>query len=196
MLQKFLYAGILVLCLCSCTTVPVDIDYDETIVFSSLHNFSWAADTPPKSNNAKIDSDTLLHDRVHNEIENWLLAHGYAKTEPNRADFLMSYRIMLENRTDVSTYSGYYGYPMGWGWGYYGRPYWGMSYAYPMQSSYDYQVATLIIDMLHPKTQKLMWRGSVSYEVDESNTPQKKRAKIAWAVGHILQKYPPQKSAQ
>lgn len=196
MLNKFFYWGMLVLLLSSCTTVPVDIDYDESVAFSSLHNFAWAPDTPPKTNNPKIDSDTLLHDRLHGEIENWFFAHGYAKTPPNYAHFLVTYRVLLENRTAISSYSGYYGYPMGWGWGYYGRPYWGMSYAYPMQYSYDYQLATLVIDLLNPNTRKLMWRGSVSYEVEESPSPQEKREKTVWAVRQILQKYPPQKPAQ
>jgi hypothetical protein len=196
MLKQFFYTGMLVLFLSSCTTVPVDIDYDESVAFAALRNFSWAPGPPPKSNNPKIETDTLSHDRLHGEIETWLVGHGYAKTEPGRADFLVTYRVVLENRTETSAYSGYYGYPMSWGWGYYGRPYWGLGYAYPLQSSYDYQLATLIIDMQDPKTQKLMWRGAVSYETQETTSPQKKRQKIAWAVGTILQKFPPGKQAQ
>lgn len=198
MLKNFLYTGTLVLLLCSCVSVPVDIDYDESVIFSALHNFSWAPGVPPKSNNQKVDSDTLLHDRVHGEIENWLTGQGYGKTEPKRADFLVTYRIMVEYRTAISTYGsyGYYGYPFRWGGGYYGRPYWDLTFAYPPPYSYDYQQATLIIDLLHPKTLKLIWRGSTSYEVDESISPQKKRQKIAWAVNHILQKFPPGKQAR
>ncbi|MGR8933023.1 MAG: DUF4136 domain-containing protein [Gammaproteobacteria bacterium] len=193
---KIFYTVMPALFLSSCTTVPVNIDYDDSVAFATLHNFSWAPNTPPKSNNPNIDSDTLLHDRIHNEVENWLWGHGYAKTEQNRADFLVTYRIMLEYHTDLSTYGGYYGYPFGWGWGYYGRPYWGLSYAYPMAYSYDYQVATITIDMLNPKTHKLIWRGSTGYEVEDTTSPLKKREKIAWAVNHILEKFPPGKQAQ
>jgi hypothetical protein len=190
---KAILMGFTALFLYSCTTVPVDIDYDETVVFAKLRNFAWAPDTPPKSNNAKIDSDTLLHDRLHSEIETRLASHGYAKTGPSRADFLVTYRVILENRTATTASGGYYGYPMGWGWGYYGSPYWGLGYTYPPQYTFEYHLATLIIDMLEPKTHKLIWRGAVSYDAQETVSPQQKRQKIAWAVDYILQNFPPQK---
>jgi hypothetical protein len=195
MLKTF-FIGLTALFLFSCAAVPVDIDYDETVVFTKLHHFAWAGDAPPKSNNEKIDSDTLLHDRLHGEIEAWLARHGYAKTAPGRADFLATYRVLLETRSGTVTSGGYYGYPLGWGGGYYGRPYGGMNYAYPSQYSYDYRQATLIIDMLDPKTRKLMWRGAVNYDAQETLSPEQKREKIAWAVRYILQNFPPQKPAR
>lgn len=179
-----LFAALLV----ACARVPVDVDYDETVVFSGLHNYAWAPEPLPKSNNAKIDSDTLLHDRLHTELDHWLAARGYSKTAPERADFWLSYTMLLNDKTEIAAYGNYYG-----GWGYYRRPYWGMAYAYPNQYVYQYSEATLIVDMLDPKTRKLIWRGSIAYEVVESTSPEQKRNKIAWAVTHILQNFPPQK---
>jgi hypothetical protein len=42
----------------------------------------------------------------------------------------------------------------------------------------------------------LIWRGSIAYELRESISPEKKRQKTAWAVAHVLEKFPPQTPRQ
>lgn len=177
----------LLLLLNGCSTMQVNVDYDQTVTFDNLQSYAWVPGTPEKSNNPKLDSDTLLHDRIQGAINSWLSVHGYQQKPLQQADFLVAYRVIVEDKTSVTVLNDYYGYPMGWRYGYY-RPY-GTQRTYV----YDYQQGTIIIDIVDPKTRKLMRRGSASDEVREKTTPEKRQQKITEAVDAILKNFPPGK---
>ncbi len=173
----------------SCSTMTIDVDYNESISFTGLKNFDWVPGTPVKSNNPKVDSNTLLHDRIRQEIISWLLAHGYTHNKDQKADFLVAYQLIVEDKTKITVINDYYDYPIGWGYYGYGRPYGygGRS----RQHAYEYKEGALIIDIVNPETKKLMWRGSATDEVSASSKPDKKNKQIKEAVDRILSEFPP-----
>ena len=185
MINKFVAVLLSSFFLSSCSTIMVDVDYDDSLSFKNLHRYSWVPGTPTKSNNPQLDSDTILHDRIRGSINSWLSGHGYEKTDLEQADFLVAYFVSVKDQTKVTVLNDYYGYPSGWGYGYY-RPY-GSSRSYV----YEYQQGAIIIDIIDPKTRKLMWRGSATDEVNESETPEKRDQVINEAVDKILEKFPP-----
>lgn len=178
----------LLLLFSGCSTLQVNVDYDQAATFDNLRSYAWVPGTPEKSNNPELDSNTLLHDRIQGAINSWFSNHGYEKKPLQQADFLIAYRVIVEDKTSVTVLNDYYGYPMGWHYGYY-RPY-GAQRTYV----YYYQQGSIIIDIVDPKTRKLMWRGSATDDVlRESATPEKRQQRITEAVNAILKNFPPEK---
>lgn len=189
MQKKYLYSLVpIIMMLSSCSTMTIDVDYNDSLSFTGLKNFDWVPGTPLKSNNPKVDSNTLLHDRIRQEITSWMLSHGYTKNKDEKVDFLIAYQLIVEDKTKITVINDYYDYPMGWGYGY-RRPY-GYS-GRSRQHAYEYKEGALIIDMVNPDTKKLMWRGSATDEVSASAKPDKKNKQIKEAVDRILQEFPP-----
>ena len=56
----------------------------------------------------------------------------------------------------------------------------------------EYEVGTLIIDLVDNKTDKLVWRGSVADTIREKNTPQERVDAINNAISQVMLAYPPQ----
>lgn len=171
----------------SCAQRNIIVDYDPGASFANLKTYNWVPGTPKKTGNIKLDSNSLMHSRIKTGIDNWLNSHGYKKQQ--QTDFLVTYYMMIEKKTEILVINDYYGYPGDWGYGYYG--YHGYSGGYVRQYVNEYDYGTLIIDIVNSKTQKLMWRGTVGGHVYESERPEKKIARITKAVDRILRNFPP-----
>jgi hypothetical protein len=184
--NKFFCFIPLIFLLSSCSTLVVHEDYDASRSFTNLKTYAWVPDTPAKTNNPQLDSDTLVQGRIHGEIENWLNSHGYKQGVIADVDFLVAYQLVVEDKTQIRVINDYYDYPRGWRYGY-GGYYGGGSRAY----TYEYKQGTLVIDFVDPKTKKLMWRGTGTDEVMASASPEEKRKQIKKAVDKILGQFPP-----
>lgn len=172
--------------LASCSTLEVKMDYDNNVSFTGLHSYSWLPGRPLKSGDPKLDSNDLMHRRIRASIDGWLKNHGYAKQPREQADFLVSYYIVIEQKTRITVLNDYYGYPRGWGrYDYYDYPYRNQTYAY------EYEEGTMIIDIVNNKTKKLMWRGTAVDEVKDLKTPEEKQARITEVVDSIMAGFPP-----
>ncbi len=183
---RFVSIVVGVLVLYSCAARNIAIDYDPEASFENLKTYNWVPGTPVKTGNVKLDSDSLLHGRIKSQIENWLDSHGYKKADVKHADFLVTYYVTVEKKTEILSINDYYGYPGDWGYGYYGY-----SGVYNRFYAYEYDYGTLIIDIVNSKTRKLMWRGSIGQQVFDRESPEKKIARIAKAVDAVLRKFPP-----
>ncbi len=194
--MKILLVTINLLVLSACSSIPVSVDYDKQVNFSRLARYAWAQDTLPRSGNVIIDSDTLLHDRIHKQLDQWLLTHGYIKTPADKADFLVRYNTLIKNKTGQLISYPYTGYYSGF-WPYYGyNSYYLSGYACaipPQVTTYDYQQLTLVIDFLNPDNKKIIWRGMVSNNINNLRTLKDKDQLIIRDIDSILSHFPPDK---
>ena len=184
---NFLTLLVCVVFLNACSTMKISVDYDNEASFANLKTFNWLPGMPLSSGDPKVDSNNLMHERIRSEIETWLTSNDHKKTVREQADFLVSYYVVIEQKTRITVLNDYYGYPRGWR--YYD------SYDYPYSNRtyvYEYEQGTLIIDIINNKTHELMWRGTAEDEVSDLKTPEEKKARIAEVVKNILQKFPPQ----
>lgn len=191
-MQRLILVPLLLVILSSCATVRVDVDYDTSADFSRLSRYAWMEDKPPVSGNALLDSNTLMHDRIRNGIDQWLKDRGYQKSDNKEADFFVLYRMVLENKTRVTVMNPYYDYPYSWRFGYRRAFYSSFAWSYyPEERIYEYQRGTLVIDIVDAKSKKLLWRG-MSYEDVSPNTTQKKKQRyVDRAIKSILSRFPP-----
>ncbi len=190
-MKTFKFIGLLmsVLLLFACSPMQITTDYDDSVLFADLKTYNWLPGRPLSTGNPVIDTNSLLHKRIKNEINRWFQSHGYKLEPKDKSDFLVSYYVVTEQKTQISVLNDYYGYPRGWGYygGYYDYPGPGGSRTYV----YEYEEGTLIIDIVNTKTHQLMWRGTAEGEVEELKTPEEKKARIAKVVQSILKKFPP-----
>ena len=162
---------------------------------SSYRTFGWA---PIRKNPNKQwrPLDEIGNGKLQEAAKQALLTKGLALNQQN-PDLLVSYATVTGRGTKTEYYSPYYygGYP-GFGFGYYGwyRPfyygYYGFGgpfgggyggYGYPQKV--HYKEGTVIIDLIDPKTNTIVWRG---YGVGELHNPKQTMKDLPKVVDGII----------
>ena len=102
-----------------------------------------------------------------------LAAKGYSVSESN-PDFLIAYHGNVQSKVDVTNWG--YRYP---GW-------------YGGVEVYQYDEGTLIVDFVDSTSKDLIYRGTLTAEMDRRSTDFERRQKrINEAVDKILKRFPP-----
>lgn len=183
--HKVMLCG-LVMCLASCAASRVHTDADPEANLSRYKTFRFT-DTDDQEGSNPLYHSSLLEDAIHREIALALTRRGIIE-DRRGPGLLVAYHTYTEKKqSSINNY-----YPMmygGWAWRMYP---WGFA-PYPFgywngyTRVYEYTEGTLIIDMIDAKTEKLIWRGSIS---DAINGPSDVTRKAIKAVHVIFQKFP------
>ncbi|RLA25083.1 MAG: DUF4136 domain-containing protein [Gammaproteobacteria bacterium] len=195
-MKKYLFIITLAI-ISGCSSLSVTTDYDEKIDFSNFKTYYWHADNDHNAASVKY-LDHIVDQRIRSAIDSQLLSQGYTKvsTETKHVDFLVNYSIVVDDRVDIRTYNNYNGMYPGYsyraGYGYYGGGY-GVAYSTGSETQVThYKQGTLIIDIVSPQTDKLIWRGSADGRLPKG-TDRKERDELAQEyVSSILSKFPPE----
>jgi hypothetical protein len=171
-----------------CSTISVTTDYNPNFNFSDLKSYAWLDNGQATSDDARINNDQVAG-RVRKAVEKNLAARGYVKTEGDSADFMVSWFGAIDKKMQVETIDHFYS-PYGYG-PLYRDPSLGSSARAP--SAYEYEVGTLIIDILDPVEHKLIWRGSGNDRIREQKNPEDMGKGINGAVAAIMKDFPPAK---
>ena len=170
--------SLLAVAVVNCSSVRVQTDFDPGTNFSALRAYAWLADKQPPTGDPQIDN-ALLDARIRRAIDTQLVADGHEKTEPATADFLVGYHVAVDSKVDVDTIYRSYG-RAGWGGG---------GSAETIVRQYD--EGTLLIDLLHPQSGSLLWRGTATTRLREKQTPEARDKYVNEIVAEIFKKYPP-----
>ena len=173
----------------ACASVRVETDHDSSVDFTKMKTFEWI--DPPLREDASGQGDpfthnTLIDKRVREDVESWLVAHGYrAATEDESPDFLLRYQLEFRESGGGSpvTVSGGFGggYGSGGGFGGMGT---GVGYSPPGNR----QEGTLFIEVIDPDQQQIQWRGwGTAAARDNKIAPER----LHEMVGAILERFPP-----
>jgi hypothetical protein len=115
-----------------------------------------------------------------------LQLQGYRVAHASVADMLVGYHISLDKKLSVSTVNNHYGYGYR-RWGGWSTPY----YATPRTVVREYEMGTLIIDLVDRRQNELVWRGSGESRLSKQPTPEKTDERVTVVVRSILAKFPP-----
>ena len=178
-----------------CSSLTLSTDYDDKIDFSNFKTYRWHVDNEHNEASLKY-LDPIMYQRIRSTIDQQLQLQNFTKTSDGPVDFWVNYSIVVDDRVDVRTYNNYNGmYP---GYGYYGRGYGyygggvGVAYSTGSQTQVThYKQGTLIIDIINPKTDKLMWRGSADGRLPKASDREKSDALAKKYVAKILSDFPP-----
>ena len=167
-------AAITVIAGFGCSTISVNSDYDRSVNFEGLRTYDWLPESQEKQHSPQVEN-TLVKSRVRRAVERELDKKGYRKVS-EAPDFYLAYHTAVQKKVDVQTVPAA---------GRRGR--WGGAYT----DVYEYDEGTLILDIVSPGKQELMWRGTAKAVMDWKDDPDTKTEKINEAVGKILERFPP-----
>lgn len=157
----------------ACSTLKVERDYDTSFDMTQLHKFAIIEDE-------QEFKDTLTTNRIDGAITQELKLKNYSLAKRESADFLIYYHISVKNKTQVFTdYQRVGMYPY---------RYRGM--LVPTTHSYNYDEAQLIVDMIDPKDNNVIYRTSVKDELQTFDTPEEKTVYINKVIKSLLKDFP------
>ncbi len=169
-----------------CSTLSVNTDYNPAYDFSALKSYAWLNNGQISSSDARVNN-ALIVDRVRKAVEQTLATRGYVKTDSASADFIVSWLGAIDKKLQVDTIDHFYS-PYGYG-SLYRAPALGGSM--PTVRTYEYEVGTLIIDILDPDQHKLIWRGTGEDRLKGNKKPEEVTKGIDEAVAAIMKDFPP-----
>jgi Domain of unknown function (DUF4136) len=173
--------GLVVIAMAGCSGIRVSTDFDRSISFENFQRYAWLE--PPKVEGASPFADnSLLRKRLRTAVETHMAVRGFRLVEnPEDADFLVTYSVDLSDRIrdDGSVSVGVGGY----------RHY-GYGGLYTSGGIRNYQESTLIIDIVDPAAENLLWRGWAS-GVLGTRDRNRSDERIDAGVKRILDRFPP-----
>jgi hypothetical protein len=174
--MKTLYAVMSLILFQACShQISVYTDHDPDYNIKSLTTFDWAHKTNIEVNKNPLHYNELNDKRIKTSIVNQLTRRGYSYSE-GQPDFLIHYHIIVDDQSIVTTEP--YGYLYG--------PYW-----MRMRTNvYSYREGTLIIDLMDPKSNNLIWRGWAVAALNGPYTTGQTEELINRAVEKIFRNFP------
>lgn len=178
-MRQLLLIGLVIL-LAACKHTP-DLDYDQSANFANYKTFAWVENASLTKDNDDHQISSLMEMRVKAAVNQQLQSQGFTLVDNAAADMLVDYHASVDTRIEDDKLSVSYG--LGWG-------YWG--FGYQVRPTIDeYEVGTLVIDLIDSKTKQLIWRGAKESRLHAKQTPQQRTAKIRKTVSGLLQHFPP-----
>ncbi len=177
----------LFLILNGCSSIDVKQDYNAEYNFNTLKTYNWLDTNPNVSSDSRVNND-LIKDRMTTSVEAALKAKGYTKVDRAEASFLVTWLGAIDKKLQVQTIDHYYR-PYGYGSRGAYAPFTNSGSRKTIVSEYD--LGTILIDILDPKEHKLIWRGTGQGIVHSGRSPEQITKGINNAVQQILEQFPP-----
>jgi hypothetical protein len=171
--------------LIGCSTLRVSQDYDLKTNFSGLKTYGWQSETHKKTGDVRVDNP-LLHNRIRSAVDIFLSQKGYQKVAKETPDFYVDYAYTVRTKVETDDVSG----GVGFGIGTYGR-YGGFGVSTGGSVS-TYDEGILVIDIITPGNNELIWRGTGTRRISQHSDPEKTTMNVNEAVEKILAQFPPQ----
>ena len=189
---------------CSTGGVQVRTSVDPSANLAGLHTFyvltppAHSANAAPLSANDPMLDNSITNRALRGDLTQALESRGYAPAPRQAADFLVAYYAGTKQKLDT-TYWGptfdpgwryRYRGRRDWAWPYYGAPYYGIMnpWGYGNASVTSTTEGQVIVDLIDPRTNELLWRGQGIEPV--SNDPTKYASALQGVVNAIIAKFP------
>jgi hypothetical protein len=186
-MYRLLFSIICLWLVAGCATYTVNYDFDPEADFSRFKTYAW-------SPSERLGVGELTAKRLRIAVNGEMATKGFG-LDPENPDILVYMSAGKERRVDVEEWE--YGRnerdAVGGAW-YPGR--------YPFApdgrdrfevrrgvDTYEYEVGTLLIDVIDAHTNELIWRGTASGIVDPGKTAEQ----IQDVVARMLVNFPPPK---
>ena len=174
----------LLLSLSACSTLQVSTDYDPEVSFNNLNDYAWLPESTLPQKNPHIDNRDLDR-QIRASVVKALTSKGFQLKDSGRASFLIGYHVAIDQKTSINTVNRYYRREPEWspnswrGTTDLGR--------------HNFEQGTLILDIVNPSTNELLWRSNASAEIDPYANTKTRLQRIDTAVNKMLSEFPPNK---
>jgi len=132
------------LLLASCAPVRVSSYVGRDLDLRRYHTYAWAAPDTFSTGDPRLDNNAFFIERVHQAVDGHLRQKGFEKVGSGQPDFVVHYHARVEQRLDSKEFRA-------------GEPGCQGSDCRP----FVYDAGTLLIDLVDPRSNQLMWRGWV-----------------------------------
>ncbi|WP_018274252.1 DUF4136 domain-containing protein [Teredinibacter turnerae] len=165
----------------ACANRGISTDYQTDVAFDEYRSYALLPVDPSVYANPKVSEITIK--RIGTVLKKQL-SNRYSEVEPNSADFLVRYFLVLDERMKVESYNANFGiYRSGFAYGH--------AYSTPDLHNTYYQQGSIIVDILDTKSQEVVWRGSTEGKVKEGLSPEQREARVAAQLSDLLEHFPP-----
>ena len=179
------------LLIASCSNFTVDSDYTPETDFSAYKTYRWYSAKLRDPESLEFLGGDIFDRRVRTNIDSNLQAKGFILSAEGDVDFMVNYDVLTEDRQDIRTYNTYGGYAPGWGYrGGYG--YGGMGMGSVSTQVINYKQGQLIIDIIEPQEEVLVWRGTAEGRITQNESQEKREKGTREIIEKILANFPPQ----
>jgi hypothetical protein len=168
-------AALLAALLVGCAGAQVQSDWDPQADFSNLRTWDWFPRSRPPVLDPRLDSG-LLDARIRQAVEAELAAKGYKPRGGPGADFFVSHTVAIQQKISAHSIDDFYG-----------SPYRRTTRVYVD----EYEVGTLVIEVLDPRKRQVIWSGSYQARLSTASNPSQREERVRTAVRAILERFPP-----
>ena len=179
MLKNFALAT-LVLLLAACAKTP-DWDYDKSVQFANYKTYAWSPDADLTNNGREYQVNDLMEKRIRNAIKAQMSQQGFTLTDPASADLLVNYHASVDTKIESDSLHTSYG--ARWN-------YWGIGWQ-TQTTTREYEVGTLVVDMIDKASNQLVWRGAKEGRLRKNQTPDERTESINNTIAEMLANFPP-----
>jgi len=158
-------------------------DFDREMSFQGYRTFSWEMPDPLPTGDPRFDNNPFFQQRIRLAVDEEMVEHGIREVQEN-GDLRVHYHASVRNRVDVYRSDE----AMGYSGGDYGAD----------SRMVQYEEGTLIVDVVDPTRQSVVWRGWAQADVqDVLGDPDRMRVRIQKAVEKMFEHFPlPERSVQ
>jgi len=142
----------------------VETDHDKTVDFSNYRTYGWM--TPV----GEYGLTTITGRRIKSGVDTILVAKGFEELFEGEPDFLMRYKLSVEQ--EVKAYDNYFQWYGGGDW-----------------DVRTFDRGSLLLDVIDPKGQKFIWRGTASKLLDDQGAG----GTLEEILADMLSTFPPKK---
>lgn len=137
----------------ACAPVQVRSFTARNAPLTNYHTYRWAEDTSRATGDPRLDNNPFFERRLMTSADRELSAHGFELRPSGNTDLVLHFHASVSQRLDVSVVDRTLGACSGCG------------------SSSLYDAGTIMLDLVDPKTNTLVWRawseGSIDGLVDD-----------------------------
>ncbi|ATC95243.1 DUF4136 domain-containing protein [Pseudoalteromonas tunicata] len=178
--MKHIYVSLCLLMLTACAKTP-DWDYDKSANFSNVKSFAWLPNASLTKDTTHYQISPLMEQRVQKAVNATLTTQGLQQVAIEQADVLINYHASVDSKIEIDTFTtGYNARWDNWGFGIQNQTH-----------TQNYEVGTLVIDVIDRGTNQLIWRGAKEGRLKKNQTPEQRTLAIEKTVATILANFPP-----
>lgn len=160
--------------LTGCASMNVSSYVERGVDIRRYHTFNWGPADTFSTGDPRLDNNRFFDERVRTQVDKALSRKGFEKTTSGTPDLLVHYHASVTQEIDVRNLD--------------------REYAYCDHADcrpYVHDAGTLFVDLVDPRTNKLIWRGWAEGSVDGVIDNQEwMEARIDEAVTLILERLP------
>lgn len=180
---RFLVIAMLVGPLSVSALATTKSDYDKSFNFSNLR--TWDFKVQNRMPRDPVSTNSLWNKRIRQDLEQQLAADGFQKVSDREPNFLVAYYMGTKEKYDTRYVD--YGFPAHWGPGlrFGGWHGWGPGWGNVDVWQIPYTESTLVVDIIDPQTNMLIWRGYNTDVIDLNKSDKS----IRDAVGDVTKRF-------